>query len=471
MVYRTTLSYATCVCAVWLAGVLVVGTVVGEDAAFMKGTVDVELAGRVALHHVQRFQAPDEYTPGVPRAFSDPDTGTILYYLIDLQPRGYVVVSGSTALPPIIAYSFECSAGDCGEQNPLHDLLLADLHLRLANISVLPAELVRQRQADWARQAEPYAPEGDERGFEQWPPAGSSDTGGWIQTRWTQSAPYNNLCPIDPVSGSRSLAGCPAVAMAQILNYQARLNGTRFDDADDYYHNYAGRRYWIDDDYLARGFPAFPQLNTYLDTLFDKYFHGTPLSNTDKAALVFACGTAATQVYTSSGSGTFGVSQALAAFERFGCGTAELLYAESPGPYERLAQNMMDGYPAHLACVNAAWNSGHNLVVDGYNTDTYYHLNFGWGGSYDGWYLLPSELPFELTVIEGIIVDIMIDACPAMDCNCDGGIDLVDYAYLEECLTGPSVPVGAPGCVAFDGEPDDDVDLVDFALFQTTFGG
>jgi hypothetical protein len=46
-------------------------------------------------------------------------------------------------------------------------------------------------------------------------------------------------------------------------------------------------------------------------------------------------------------------------------------------------------------------------VVDGYNTDNYYHLNFGWGGSYNGWYLLPQEIPYNLTVIEGVILDIM----------------------------------------------------------------
>ena len=45
------------------------------------------------------------------------------------------------------------------------------------------------------------------------------------------------------------------------------------------------------------------------------------------------------------------------------------------------------------------------MVVDGYD-EGYFHINFGWGGSYDGWYMLPEELPFELTVLEGLIVDI-----------------------------------------------------------------
>jgi hypothetical protein len=67
---------------------------------------------------------------------------------------------------------------------------------------------------------------------------------------------------------------------------------------------------------------------------------------------------------------------------------------------------MMQALPAHLAVVDSSETSGHNLVVDGYNTDDYYHLNFGWGGGSNGWYLLPDEIPYGLTVIEGVIVDI-----------------------------------------------------------------
>jgi hypothetical protein len=68
---------------------------------------------------------------------------------------------------------------------------------------------------------------------------------------------------------------------------------------------------------------------------------------------------------------------------------------------------MKDTLPAHLAIVDPSWSSGHNVVVDGYNTDNYYHLNFGWGGSYNGWYLIPQQIPYSLTVIEGVVLDII----------------------------------------------------------------
>ncbi|MFH2096233.1 MAG: C10 family peptidase, partial [Bacteroidota bacterium] len=74
-----------------------------------------------------------------------------------------------------------------------------------------------------------------------------------------------------------------------------------------------------------------------------------------------------------------------------------------------IIQNIIDSLPVHLAVVDPSWSSGHNVVIDGYNTDNYYHLNFGWGGASNGWYLLPDGIPYSLTVIEGVIVDIYPD--------------------------------------------------------------
>lgn len=412
----------------------------------------------------------DRFTLGDARQIPTASAGAALCYCFDLQPCGYIVVSGALSLPPVIAYSFTSEAGsDLGPANPLADLLEWDLRLRLDSVDRLPAAVAAQQRAAWAEYlgAAPAAARGR---FEQWPPAGSTPTGGWLLTNWTQSSPYNTLCPMDFVHGQRSLAGCPAVAMAQIVNYQARLNGTHFADADDYYHNYAGNQFWIDNDYVARSFPSWPQLNTYLTTVLDNYFHGTPLSNTSKAALVFACGVAAHQVYNSTGSGTFGVSQAFQAFQKFGCSEAELLDANSPNLHARIAQNMMNAIPAHLAVVNSGWTVGHNLVLDGYNTDDYFHLNFGWGGSYNGWYQLLVGLPYSLTVIEGVIVDINLTPCAPMDGTCDGAVAWDDYVYFAGCLSGPATGYGAPGCRAFDGDSDSDVDLPDFATFQAAFG-
>jgi len=79
-------------------------------------------------------------------------------------------------------------------------------------------------------------------------------------------------------------------------------------------------------------------------------------------------------------------------------------------------------------------------------------------------------LPYQLTVIEGVVVDILTEPCRAMDCNCDGSVSWADFTYLAPNLAGPGVAYTAPGCAAFDANVDGDVDLADFGAFQATFG-
>ena len=447
----------------------VVAVAVADDAQSVAGPVGADTAAIVARQHLARLGQADACTVGDVRELRDAEADRILCYCFDLLPRGYIIVAGDTALPPVIAYAFENDAGcDLAPGNPLADVLQWDLHRRFAHAVELPADVAARQRAAWAAYLNPGAPRGGR--FEQWPPAGTTPTGGWLLTNWTQSAPYNNLCPMDLVAGARSIAGCPAVAMAQILNYHARLNGTTFADADDYYHSYGGNNFWIDNAFLARSFPSWPMLNTYLNTLFGNYFYGTTPTNTSKAALVYACGAAAHQVYSASGSGTFEVAQAFSGLQRFGCTTAELLVESDPDLETRIAANMQAAAPALLAVVNEAWTVGHNLVIDGYNTDNYYHLNFGWGGSYNGWYQLLVGLPYQLTVIEGVVVDILTEPCELMDCNCSGSVNWTDFTYFAPNLAGPGVVYTAPGCAAFDANVDGDVDLADFGAFQTTFG-
>ena len=238
----------------------------------------------------------------------------------------------------------------------------------------------------------------------------SRNNEGLLTSNWTQDAPYNLLCPRDPsYSNSYSYAGCPAIAMGQIINYLRTTQDTRFTDDDDYLHNYAGRNYGIDDDWETLLFPSFPQLNVLLDSV-DAYFQrGEELPDMLAAALVFACGTACTQVYTSQGSGTFYVDQALAAYQRFGFTECQLYREASDEMYETLISNLQAGYPAHLAVENPEGTVGHNVVVDGYReSDGKFHINFGYGGSLDDWYDIPDEnFYYGMTKIEGIIVNII----------------------------------------------------------------
>lgn len=367
----------------------------------------------------------------IPLVLNNGDTAG---YINNLYPEGYIVTTVNKKLPPVIAYSYKNNVDTEGK---FFNLLITDLEYRTGNIPNIPENILNKRYQ--TRMNLISGTQSKDPLFDQWPPAGSTSTEGWLETNWNQTAPYNAKCPMDPVTVVRSYAGCPAVAMAMIVNFHASLNAVYFDDTDDYYHNYAGRQYWIDDSSFTIKFPSFPELNLLLDTLELHYQNSTPLTNTDIASLIFACGVAATQVYTSSGSGTFGVDQALEAYQKFNYPYVELLLETDPDLYQRIINNIIDTLPVHLAVVDQAWSTGHNVVIDGYNTDNYFHLNFGWGGSTNGWYLLPDEIPYGLTVVEGAIVNIRMDS-PALTDNRISEKLLIypnpanDYLYINHSL-------------------------------------
>ncbi len=57
------------------------------------------------------------------------------------------------------------------------------------------------------------------------------------------------------------------------------------------------------------------------------------------------------------------------------------------------------------------------------------------------------------------------------DSNEDGGINLLDYAELNACASGPDSEIVTPSCACFDLDGDQDVDLEDVGTFQRMFSG
>ncbi|MDY0298870.1 MAG: C10 family peptidase [Candidatus Cloacimonadaceae bacterium] len=311
---------------------------------------------------------------------------TPLAFVYTLKPTGYLVISAQSELPPLMAYSWDSTYDSKDPVNPLQQILVADLTFRL----------------QWAD----YSHEDAWQELEKNPQSISMRNEYLMNSTWNQTAPWNRMCPMDPISNTRSVAGCPAIAMGQIINYLKTLNCTRLTNADDYYHSFSGRNYMIDDDFADLRFPSFLSLNDYLDRINMAFNYEQNLSDSLQAALVFACGTALQQIYSSQVSGTLSVNQAFAAYQRFGFARANLLGPDHPNLYVRMMFDLSDGIPVHLAMVTPTQDAGHNVVVDGFNDEGLFHLNFGWGGQYNGWYSLPEQMPYGLTVVEGAVVDL-----------------------------------------------------------------
>jgi hypothetical protein len=353
------------------------------------------LAGQFLKYHNIRSLATEVYSMksnGVAKAFA-----------VNISKGGFIILPADERLCPVLAYSFSGSYDQGAEEWQIFQaILLSDIAKR--------EQLADER--NWSISSSRAAlMEGSKRirDFEQWPPEGTTTTGGWLETNWGQSAPYNALCPVDLRSNKRCVTGCPATAMSMILNYNQNIRGIRFGEDDRYFNNYGvGNQYMFDDAHIEHEFPSFDELNEYLIAIEAEFAIGQEISTVSKAALNFACGLAAQQVYSADLSGTYGIDQARDAWLRFGYDTVKLVYPEDTTILDQLKRNMMDGHPAQIGLVDGPpITCGHNVVADGYNTDEFFHLNFGWNGQANAWYRMPPEAaPYNLTSIEGIVLDI-----------------------------------------------------------------
>jgi len=357
--------------------------------------VDLNTAENVAGFQLVVKGKTDDYSISDITIFQN-DEGDTLSYIANLEPLGFIIVTSDTDITPILAYSFNCNFPmDDDENNILYHLVKNDMEFRLQAISDTTFPKMKENNQLW----EYYInedPEYLEQERDQWPPEGTTSTGGWVETAWHQLSPYNDFCPLDPDTGDRCVVGCVATAMAQIINYHKYIGNASFNYHDDHYVT-STRNIDIDGDSDILDFPSFEELNLHLFHLRSHYSHDSTLTCADTMALNFACGISVEMDYTSGGSGASAYSVVSALLDKFDYTSAEYIDADDSVFYDTLSQNMKDALPAELGM--SFWTGGaHALVCDGYNTDNFYHLNFGWGfynpdTLTQAWYTLPYIFP------------------------------------------------------------------------------
>ena len=189
-----------------------------------------------------------------------------------------------------------------------------------------------------------------------------------VTTHWNQHAPYNSQCPYH--NGQNSMGGCVPVAIAQIMSYHRHPTATT---------------------------KAIPAYNTkkYGIGVPEKPVTSFPWGNmeTDGAAKLIAyCGAAIKADYSSTLTEAAGNEVPAALAEYFDYApTARRMIRASYGAaqWDQIAYTEMEaGRPLLYSGVTSS-NAGHSFVVDGYNTDGTYHINWGWTrANCDGYFLL-----------------------------------------------------------------------------------
>lgn len=190
-----------------------------------------------------------------------------------------------------------------------------------------------------------------------------------LKTTWNQNAPYNNLCPIDESTNKRSVTGCVATAMAQVMkHYNHPPKGIGTHDGFDF------SNYTFDWDNM---------LPSYSGTYTEAQANAV-------ATLMLNCGRSVDMNYTSSESGASSYKVGAALLDNFGYDNSlryNLREYFSEAEWEQLIYE--DLAKGHVVFYHGRTpTGGHAFVCDGFGGNGYFHFNWGWGGSQDGYFRL-----------------------------------------------------------------------------------
>lgn len=283
---------------------------------------------------------------------------------VQFQPEGWALLSGDDAGAPVLGYS---RRGWLADSQPD---ALRDWTTGLAD----QVRAIRERSSvEHAGWAELYAAA---RGPVVSQLRTGEDVDPLLDSQWNQSAGWNAECPEDPAGpGDRCFAGCVATALAQVLYYYNwPVSGT---GAVSYVLADYGS---ISVDFATASYDFASMANTGV----------TPAT----AHLLYHAGVAVRMNYGPdvSTASTSNIPGALRNYLRYS-NAAVLVWRQS---YDAAAwtgvlrDELENGRPI---VYRGSGTGGHAFCLDGVDSADLFHVNWGWGGSYDGWYALDGLEP------------------------------------------------------------------------------
>ena len=294
------------------------------------------------------------------------------YYVFNVgSGDGFVIVSGDDRTTDILGYA---DSGRFDEENMpdgLRYLLdgyaeqMAWLDAHQAEVSAAPAAISPARS--------PIAP--------------------LIESRWDQGAPYNNLCP--EIDDEKTVTGCVATSMAQLMYYH-KWPTAACTDIPGYTTNTKNKNeasYSLSVSGLtSTSFNWGAMTNTYAS-------NATGAAADEVAKLMKYCGVSLQMTYglrQNGGSGAFSEAIPFALKTYFGYdGGVRHTYRKCYSYTEwvdLIYSELASRRP--VALHGQSMGGGHSFVCDGYDTDDYFHINWGWGGDGNGYFRLSVLQPY-----------------------------------------------------------------------------
>ena len=281
---------------------------------------------------------------------------------------GYVIIAGEERMPEVLGYSYNGHI-DAGKI-PCNMQMLLDGYARQVRYL----------------QEHPEAPAvkvsaGNRQPISQ-----------LLNTEWDQEEPYNNMCPL--YKGERCITGCVATAMAQILNYYKWPNQT-LETIPEYTTS-------TNEIKVSAISPTTIDWNNMLPNYDGSY---TKKQGDAVALLMKLCGASIGMDYGVDASGGYCEPASLRKYFGYG-GEIKFVYK---GHFENdkwkqdydndswtqiIYDELKEGCPVHFSGTGTAYwigyECGHDFILDGYDSRGYFHVNYGWGGWEDGYYLLTA---------------------------------------------------------------------------------
>ena len=351
--------------------------------------VPVDRARKVAENQYMQYCADaSTKSADIVRIVEHEYDGEITWYAVEFE-KGFVIVSADDAVRPILGYSDHGSVPsdqkwNHGGQNFKEWFGYYDKQISLMRKNNI---VDKAGQQTWKEiEANVF----------------SSSKAGIVVDRlvnvlYDQVWPWNDQCPVKGDDGAFTYVGCVATAMAIITRYHqwpdVGVGSASYSWNNDVTNitlsaNFASH---------AWDYSLMPEAPVIEYGLYPVYWEsGITQAEVDELALQsYWMGLSVNMDYgddADGGSGAY-MSNVSPAYQDHWKGSSTYSSFSTP------AAGGVDGsYATIKAQLDAKrpwqWSGGvHSFVLDGYRDDYWYHFNWGWGGSYDGWFHRSSLIP------------------------------------------------------------------------------
>jgi len=306
---------------------------------------------------------------------------TPVYYIFNVEGnQGFVIVSADNSVKPILGYGFK-GRFEMDNIPPGLQQIMNEYKAEISN-----AQENKVRANDEVNQLWEHYIFGTEQNLKS---RNIRSVTPLLLTEWNQTTYYNTSCPADPQGpDGHVLVGCVAVAIGQIMkfwNYPESGTGSKT--------SYS---------YFNGGYGNFT-INFANQTYRWKNMpNSESMYNTDLEDFLFQAGVAVSMHWGPDASSS--TTQALAtALDNYFKYSSNLQYVQRSDYTDTQWLNLMKGEidaKRPVAYAGSGSSGGHEWNMDGYQSDQL-HMNWGWGGAYNGYFTIDNLSPGGTTFDSG----------------------------------------------------------------------